>query len=47
MFQLLFLRPALGVEGEFDAVGSDYDGAYFRFGAVTYDVEKLSTLENY
>lgn len=37
----------MGVEREFDAIWGDYDGAYFRFGAVTYDVEKLSTLENY
>lgn len=35
------------MEGEFDAVGSDYDGAYFRFGEVTYDVEGLEIVAEF
>ena len=35
------------MEGEFDAVGSDYDGAYFRFGEVTYDVESLEVVAEF
>lgn len=47
MFQLLFLRPALGVEREFDAVRGDYDGADIWLGEVTDDVEGLEVVAEF